>query len=174
MVKRLVVLGLGSNLGDRLCNLRAARMLLRHLSGETEVAASPVYETEPVDVPDQYRHLKFLNAVLVFESDLSAQAWLRIGREVENRLGRVRTGARNEPRVIDVDLLLYGRERIYNSDLKVPHPRLAERDFVLKPLADALPDMVLPGERRPVSEMVAAREPVAGLQLFAMRWEPEG
>jgi 2-amino-4-hydroxy-6-hydroxymethyldihydropteridine diphosphokinase len=135
-------LGLGSNLGDRSENLRRAVALLGARDGVAVVRTSSVYETAPVgpSQPD------FLNAVAEVDTTLSPRDLLEACLGVEEEMGRVRR-ERWGPRVIDVDLLLYGDERVDEPDLVVPHPRMHERAFVLVPLAELAPDVVLPDGR---------------------------
>jgi len=132
----LAYVGLGSNLGDR------EALLLRAADALDAVRISPVIETEPWGFADQP---KFLNAVAEVETDLSARGLLELLLDVEQRLGRTRTGPRYGPRTIDLDLLLYGDEVIDEPGLRVPHPRLAERRFVLEPLAALVPERKIPG-----------------------------
>jgi 2-amino-4-hydroxy-6-hydroxymethyldihydropteridine diphosphokinase len=136
-------LGLGSNLGDRVAHLRRAVELL----GERDVRvvrSSRVYETDPVGGPAQH---DYLNAVIEGETDLDADGLLGACRSVEDTMGRVRS-ERWGPRVIDVDVLTYGRKEIDTPDLQVPHPRMHERAFVLVPLLELDADPPLPGGRR--------------------------
>jgi 2-amino-4-hydroxy-6-hydroxymethyldihydropteridine diphosphokinase len=143
-------LGLGSNLGDRLANLRRAVALLNR-QGVRVVRSSRVYETEPVGPPQP----EYLNAVIEAETALAPHDLLRACMAVEQAMGRVRA-ERWGPRVIDVDVLTYDDERIDEPDLIVPHPRIHERAFVLAPLLELTADPMLPGGRR-----------VAGLRLGA-------
>lgn len=126
------ILALGSNLGDRPANLRAAFDLLEEL-GATPTRVSAVWDTPPFP-PDQPR---YLNAVVAVETDLDPEALLAVAKEIENLLGRRRTG-RWRPRPIDIDLLFCGEREVATETLTVPHPRIAERAFVLLPLAEAL------------------------------------
>jgi 2-amino-4-hydroxy-6-hydroxymethyldihydropteridine diphosphokinase len=132
----LAYVGLGSNLGDR------EALLMRAADAIDAVRISPVTETEPWGLEDQPR---FLNAVAELDTDLPARGLLDLLLDVERRLGRTRTGARYGPRTIDLDLLLYGDEVIDEPGLQVPHPRLAERRFVLEPLAALVPERKIPG-----------------------------
>jgi 2-amino-4-hydroxy-6-hydroxymethyldihydropteridine diphosphokinase len=138
-------LGLGSNEGDRLASLRAARAALEeHGIGVT--ASSSVYETAPqgevADQPD------FLNACLRIQTDLDPEALLDACKRVERELGRAPGGVRHGPRPIDVDLLLLG-DREYRSDrLRLPHAEVTSRRFVLEPLLELDPDLTLPGGTR--------------------------
>jgi len=135
-----VFVALGSNLGNRVDNLSGA---MKALEGFMTIAAwSPVYDTAPEYVTDQPR---FLNMVVRGETVLSAPDLLVRLKQVEADLGRV-AGQRFGPRPIDLDILFYGDAVIDLPDLTVPHPRLAERVFVLRPLAD-----IAPGKRHPVT-----------------------
>lgn len=128
---------IGSNLGDRLAHLQTAVDGLAATDGIVVVAVSSVYETDPVgpEQPD------YLNAVVALELSLSARELLAVAQRLEVDAERVR-GERWGPRTLDVDLLLVGDERIDERDLVVPHPRMADRGFVLVPLADVAPDVV--------------------------------
>ena len=128
--------GLGANLGDREETIRAAVAELPDV-----VAVSPLRETDPVGVTDQPQ---FLNGVAALETELAPRELLDVLLAVERRLGRERR-ERWGPRTIDLDLLLYGDEVIDEDGLKIPHPRLHERRFVLEPLADLAPQLVVPG-----------------------------
>ena len=140
-----VYLGLGSNLGDREENLREA--LLR-LGPEVEVqAVSSFYETDPVGYLDQPC---FVNAVCVGETDLALGELLATAKSVEAKMGRQPSFA-NGPRLIDIDILSYDDEVLATGELTIPHPRLAERAFVLVPLAE-----IAPGWRHPISGKTAA------------------
>ena len=152
----MALVALGSNLGDRLANLQAAHDLIASLPGTLSLEASPVYETEPVGVSDAHRSLTYLNAVLAVRTTLDVETWSLRLHAIEDALHRVRTGERNAPRPIDVDLITYGDVRMSRPDLTLPHPRAAERRFVLQPLADLRPDLVLPGESRTVSALLAS------------------
>ena len=137
-------LGLGSNLGDRLANLQAAVDALQMEPGLRVTASSRVWETTPVGGPPQP---DYLNAVIRVETDLSARDLLDIAHRIEARLGRVRK-ERWGARTLDVDILLFDEERIDEPDLVVPHPRMAERAFVLLPLLELEADPVLPDGTR--------------------------
>ncbi len=151
-----VFLALGSNLGDRKTNLYTAIDFLRRKI--TIQRLSSIYETEPAYVTDQP---PFLNLVLQGETDLKPMELLRLAKSIEHEMGRQKT-IRFGPRVVDVDILLYGDERIRAPLLIVPHPRMTERAFVLIPLAEIAPDLVIPGTDRPVSHL-AASLPAGGL-----------
>ncbi len=127
-------LGLGSNVGDRLANLRAARdALVDHLE---VLGASSVYETAPqgevLDQPD------FLNAVLAIETDLGPLELLEACKKVERKLGRAPVGVPRGPRSIDIDLLRLGEIKLQSERLTLPHPEIAARRFVLEPLLEVM------------------------------------
>ena len=143
-------IGLGANLGDRAAMLRAAVEQLSAEPGIEVVAVSPVHETEPVGYTAQP---PFLNAAAAVETELPARDVLDRLLGIERRLGRTRDGPRFGPRTIDLDLLLYGDERIDEPGLEVPHPRLHERLFALEPLLELDPQLELPG-RGPLYEIV--------------------
>lgn len=127
-------LGLGSNLGDRWANLRAA------VAGLPDViAVSGVYETDPVGGPPGQD--PYLNAVVELDTELSPRQLLELAWRLEDESGRVR-GERWGPRPLDVDVLMVGDLVVDEPELTVPHPRLRERSFVLVPLADVAPDLV--------------------------------
>ncbi len=129
-------IGLGANLGDRAGSLRDAVRRLAETPGLALGCVSSVYETAAVGVTDQP---DFLNAVAEVQTSLTALDLLGVLLDIENKMGRVRT-IRWGPRVIDLDLLLYGDAQIALPSLTVPHPRLAERAFVLVPLAEIAPE----------------------------------
>jgi 2-amino-4-hydroxy-6-hydroxymethyldihydropteridine diphosphokinase len=140
-----VYIALGGNLGDPRTNLEQAVERLAADPAIDVVAVSSLRETDPVGYTDQPR---FLNGALAAETTLRPRELLERLLAVERELGRTRTGPRQGPRTVDLDLLLYGDATIDEPGLTVPHPRLAERRFVLEPLAELEPDLVLPDGRR--------------------------
>jgi 2-amino-4-hydroxy-6-hydroxymethyldihydropteridine diphosphokinase len=144
---------LGSNLGDRLANLRNAREDIVALSGvRPPMRASAIYETEPVGCEDGAA--KFLNAAIKFEYAGEAQDLLRELAAIEKLLGRAATHAPNVSRTVDLDLLYFGDLEIATAELQLPHPRITGREFVLRPLADITPDLVLPRQTEPVGALL--------------------
>lgn len=133
-------IGLGSNMGDRKSNLDDALRLLDEADGVRVVKASSYLETEPVGYVEQGL---FLNAAAEVETELPPEGLLAVCHEIENRLGRIRT-VRWGPRTIDLDILLYGDMVIDSESLKVPHPLMHEREFVLGPLNEIAPDALHP------------------------------
>jgi 2-amino-4-hydroxy-6-hydroxymethyldihydropteridine diphosphokinase len=143
--------GLGSNLGDRRGTLEEALELLRDDGAIDVVAVSVFRDTDPVGLVDQPR---FLNAAAALDTDLPPRELLDRLLAVERALGRTREGPRFGPRTVDLDLLLYGDERLSEPGLDLPHPRLHERRFALEPLAELDPALVVPG-RGPVAGLLA-------------------
>ena len=160
---------LGSNLGDRLGNLRAARNAIFDLANvKPPLLSSPVYETEPVDC--EPRAGKFLNAVVEFEYKGDPASLIEQFIGIEEALGRERNHPKNVSRTIDIDLLYCGDRQINNEQLQLPHPRLHLREFVLRPLADIRPDLVVLGGEKTVSDLLAEFEQSGDLVRFAKNW----
>ena len=160
---------IGSNLGDRLANLRAARKAVVDLSANSaSVLVSPVYETEPVGCEPGAD--KFLNAVLEIEYDGDPTDLLQKLIRIEESLGRDRNHARNVSRKIDIDLLYAGELSVQNERLQVPHPRLHLRKFVLQPLADIRPNLIFPNQTKSVRELLAQIEDSTKVICFAEKW----
>jgi 2-amino-4-hydroxy-6-hydroxymethyldihydropteridine diphosphokinase len=151
---RRIYLSLGSNIGDREANLRKAVEQLA--SQDMRVLhTSRIYETEPVDYVDQ---AWFLNQVVEAETALfPMQLLTRVGR-VERELGRKRT-VRKGPRTIDIDILFYGAAVVETTRLEIPHPRIAERRFVLVPLAELAPELRHPVTHRTIRQMLESAPP---------------
>ncbi len=144
---------LGSNLGERLANLRNAREDIAALGGvRPPMRASAIYETEPVGC--EKGAARFLNAAIEFGYAGEAQELLRELAAIEKLLGRPAPHARNVSREIDLDLLYFGDLEIETAELQLPHPRVTEREFVLRPLADITPDLVLPKQTESVHALL--------------------
>jgi 2-amino-4-hydroxy-6-hydroxymethyldihydropteridine diphosphokinase len=139
-------LSLGSNIGDREANLRAALDRLQ------PTRVSPIYETEPVDYTNQSW---FLNLAAEIQTDLLPRQLLTLTQRIERELGRIRTIAKG-PRTLDIDILLFGGVTMHTKELEIPHPRMAERRFVLRPLTDIAADVRHPLTHRSVREMLDA------------------
>lgn len=143
-------IGLGSNLGNRLGNIRFALAAMGQMPGSKVLRMSGVYETEPYGNPDQP---KFLNAAVELETSLEPAVLLKSLQRVEHHMGRVRQ-VKWEPRVIDLDILYFGSQVIDTPELKVPHPELFLRGFVLVPLSDLIPDYEDPVKRQKVKALL--------------------
>jgi len=135
-------IGLGSNLGDPVAQVRGGMTALAQLPRTRLEACSSLYRTAPVGRQEQP---DFINAVCRVRTRLAPAALMRSLLEVECAQGRVREGERGGPRTLDLDLLLYGNVAVRSTELTVPHPRLHERAFVLYPLFELEPDLVIPG-----------------------------
>jgi 2-amino-4-hydroxy-6-hydroxymethyldihydropteridine diphosphokinase len=149
-------IGLGSNLGDREATIgKATELIDEEPNNSWLVSVSSLRETDPVGYEDQP---KFLNGVAAIGTTAGPRELLEYLLDLERRLGRDRARSpRYGPRTIDLDLLLYGDETVAETGLRIPHPRLHERRFVLEPLAELSPGLVVPG-RGPVSALLAGLE----------------
>ncbi|MEW6698008.1 MAG: 2-amino-4-hydroxy-6-hydroxymethyldihydropteridine diphosphokinase [Bacillota bacterium] len=158
----LAYIGLGSNLGDRASYIQGALEKLAAAPGIQLLRIAYLYETAPWGKTDQDW---FLNTVAEVASDLSPEELLQRLLEIENTLGRTRE-VKWGPRTIDLDLLLYGNEKVDLPHLQVPHPRLAERAFVLIPLGELCPEMILPeGPVKELAKEVAAGQAIRRVEL---------
>jgi len=152
--RRAVVayIGFGANLGDPVSQLRAARRHLQQEPGVRELAFSRIFRSAPLGPEGQP---DYVNAVMAIETGLAPEQLLETLQRVELAHGRVRTGDRWGPRTLDLDLLLYGDETINSPTLRVPHPGVTEREFVLIPLLEIAPELSLP-DGRPLYDLLLA------------------
>lgn len=158
-------IALGSNLGDRLAHLRAGKAAVAPLhTGSAAPRVSPVYETEPVDC--EPGTAPYLNAVMEIETDAEPLALLRALQQIERAEGRPAEHGRNASRTLDLDLLYAGETTLRSAELTLPHPRLSERRFVLQPLVDIRPELLLPGFREPVADLLAQRPAVPAVRPY--------
>ena len=163
-----VGIALGSNLGDRLANLRSARNAIADFALDNSMLVSSIYETEPVGCEPGAGN--FLNAVLEIDYDGDPTELLGKVIGIEESLGRKRNQAPNSSRKIDIDLLYADDLCVENERLKLPHPRMQTRKFVLQPLADIRPDLVLPNQTIPVSDLLAQIQDSTKITCFAGDW----
>ena len=154
----MVYVALGSNLGDSRGNVLRALGLLQSLSGRP-LRRSSLWETEPVDCPPGSPY--FINAVaaLVPRAGETPRSLLARLQALEKGMGRPPKKILNEPRVIDLDLIAFGSQTLAEPDLVLPHPRACRRRFVLQPLGEIAPDFVLPGQDKPVAELLRGLKP---------------
>lgn len=145
-----VDLALGSNIGDRLACLRAAVEQLQAIRSGDHWLGSFIYETSPIDCPPGTE--PFLNAVVEFDTELNLLAFHEATLAIEAALGRPDRRPHHAPRPIDLDILFFGNLTVANDRLTLPHPRIHEREFVLRPLADIRPDLVNPAQLAAISD----------------------
>ncbi len=142
-------IGVGSNLGDRQALIQEAADRLARVPGVTFRAKSSIHETDPVDAEGG----KYLNAVWEIDTELNARELMAALLTIESAMGRVRT-RKNAARPIDLDILFFGGQKIEEPGLSIPHPRLHERAFVLKPLAELDSELRHPGKKKTVADML--------------------
>lgn len=163
---------LGSNLGDRLATLREAARQIQALPGVRLLAAAPLYETEPVGVAPGTSQPLYLNTVLIVDAPDDPDALSNAIHAIEDALGRVRSDDRNAARTIDIDILYAGHTQRADGVLDLPHPRWSQRRFVVQPLADVRPDLIVPGTRLTVREVLAALPPGEAVKRLDIDWCP--
>lgn len=162
-------IALGSNLGDRAATLATARDFLFSLNeGPGTPLCGALYETEPVDCAP--KTAPFLNTVAEIDTSLAPDALLGRLREFEQSAGRAENREKNSPRKIDLDLLYVGDLHLDTPDLILPHPRMTARRFVLQPLSDIRPDLVLPGENETVAALLARLPASPAVRLVDRDW----
>lgn len=148
-----VYIGIGSNLGDQRKNCIEAINRIEKIPECDMVGVSNLYRTEPVGIKNQ---AWFINGVVLISTDLSCGALLKRLLAIEEDMGRIRKSGKWEPRVIDLDILLYGEDIINEEKLSVPHPYMHKRRFVLTPMLDLAPDLEHPLEGKSISELLRA------------------
>jgi 2-amino-4-hydroxy-6-hydroxymethyldihydropteridine diphosphokinase len=162
-------IALGSNVGDRLHHLREARREILALPNiGPECLSSSVYETAPVGCEPRTRN--FLNAVIQVGFEGRASDFLQWLRQIETEMGRAPEHKTNAPRIIDLDLLFFGEIESSTAELQLPHPRLHERRFVLQPLADICPALVLAGRKESVSALLAELADASAVRRATEQW----
>lgn len=160
---------LGSNLGERLANLRNARKDISALAGVVSpMLSSAIYETDPVSC--ETGAAKFFNAAIEFGYAGRPEDLLRALATIEKMLGRPADHARNVSRSIDLDLLYFGDAIITTAELQLPHPRIFAREFVLRPLADIRPDLVLPGQNQSIAQLLDALASTPAVVRLDLEW----
>lgn len=158
-----VFIGIGSNLGDRKANCREARQRLEQLPHTRVVKESSLYESEPHGDAKTW----FVNSVVEIETDFSAPELLKRLKAIEATMGRKRVrGKRWGSRIIDLDILFYDMETIEKRNLKVPHPEIPNRRFVLIPLSELAPQLIHPALHVSISSLLATTKDTKKVQLF--------
>ena len=164
-----MAIALGSNLGDRLGNLRAARQRTGELADvQPPILSSATYETEPIGCEPGAAN--FLNAVVEFDYEGDPMQLLEQLVRIEESLGRKRRHPKNVSRTIDIDLLYCGDRQIDNEGLRLPHPRMHLRRFVLQPLVDIRPDLILPKQTKSVADLLAELKETDDVVRFRDDW----
>jgi len=160
---------LGSNLGDRLGNLHATRKAIVDLARvQPPILSSAIFETDPVGCEPGAG--KFLNAVLELDYEGDPVELFKSVREIEKTLGRAPDHPRNVSRKIDIDLLYFGDISMDSDELRLPHPRMHLRKFVLQPLADIRPELILPGQSKTVRELLAKLSESTKVMRLTNNW----
>lgn len=157
-----VIFSLGANVGDRLATLESVCDYMSDVFGELYL--SQVYETEPVGCPAGSP--PYLNACVEACTHLQPEEVLALCQRIERELGRTRNGVYGEPRTCDIDIVVYGELQQDTPELTIPHPRAHEREFVLRPLCDIDPHLILPGQTQSVSALLAALPPGPAVNAF--------
>lgn len=166
-----VGLSFGANQGDRTANLTEAKNQLSAIEGVKIVTQSSLYETEPVGVKPQYQHMKFINSVLILSVSIPVEDLHKHCLRIEENIGRNRTqGDRYAPRPVDIDVLYAGGMVSDKPGLTLPHPQCRNRRFVLEPLAEVRPDLVLPTTGKTVSELVSELPDEEQVEKLSEKW----
>lgn len=164
-------LSLGSNEGNKLENMRMARTRISHIDSVKVVASSALYNTEPVDVPEEYSDKSFLNAVVIVDCTLEPDSLLQEVKSIELKMGRRHENSGgNLPRTIDIDIIYADNEVVAMDNIDIPHPRWYLRRFVVEPLADVRPEMILPGMKISVQEHLEKLSDKHNVKLFMKKW----
>jgi 2-amino-4-hydroxy-6-hydroxymethyldihydropteridine diphosphokinase len=163
-----VGISLGANLGDRLQNMQQAKRFLVEISKDGYHISSPLYESEPVGCPPNSP--KFLNAVVEIEYEGEPKKLLKLLQGFEDRMGRDRNLPKNAARTIDLDILYVGEKEILEDDLVVPHPRIANRRFVLLPLSTVCADRIIKGTGKTVKQLLRETSDKSDVTFLQQDW----
>ncbi|MBU0714663.1 MAG: 2-amino-4-hydroxy-6-hydroxymethyldihydropteridine diphosphokinase [Verrucomicrobia bacterium] len=165
-----VGLSLGSNMGDRLAHLQNAKAIILDSPGIVSADQSPAYETEPVDVPPEFQALNFLNAILIVKTLIPLSQLMQTFQFMEQKIGRVPNTVINAPRPMDIDIIYADALQIQEQHIVIPHPHWTLRRFVVQPLYDVRPDLVIPGQTGTVADVLAGLSDTHKVVLFAKKW----
>jgi 2-amino-4-hydroxy-6-hydroxymethyldihydropteridine diphosphokinase len=157
-------------MGDRLAHLKNAKAIILGSPGIVAADQSPVYETEPVDVPAEFQTLSFLNAILIVKTLIPISQLMRTFQFMEQKIGRVPNTIVNAPRPIDIDIIYADGLQIREEHIAVPHPYWALRRFVVQPLCDVRPDLIVPGQTGTVANVLERLNDPHKAVLFAKKW----
>jgi len=161
-----IYLGLGSNVGERYQHLQNCCRLLSDFTDISIIKQSSIVESPPLYNENQP---SFLNQVIQIETDIKLDKLHKITRDIEKGLGKDVYNGHNKPRTLDIDILTYGNKKIKTNMLTIPHPRIAERRFVLEPLSEIAENFVLPGQVLTVASLLEITEDIS----VVSRWQPE-
>ena len=165
-----VCLSLGSNLGDRLASLQSCRDQLDRHPHISVTSQSAVYETDPVDVPEEFAHLSFLNTIVLIDTTLPLIELFKHMKVLENDMSDGQPHDGNAPRPLDIDLIYAEGVSHESSTLTLPHPRAHARRFVLEPLAELRSDMPFPGMTATVHDLLSSLPAKPGLSKLTEAW----
>lgn len=169
-MKSEAAISFGSNVGDRHANLCKALKRLQQIEGVKLLCKSPIYETEPVDVPAEFQGIPFFNAVAIFSVETDVEEWSAAVHAIEDKMLRVRGEQRNTPRTIDLDLLYFGNLAVNKPHLRIPHPQIASRRFVCEPLSLLRPQLVLPNTDKTILQTLGLIPPIPSVHLLDLQW----
>ena len=147
----IVFLGLGSNMANKLSNLEEAISFIDKIQNINVLLKSKIYETSPMENLNQDN---FLNQVIQIDTDIKPLELLKIIKNIENTMGRIKNKERYMPRIIDIDILAYQDLILNNEILSIPHPKIKFRKFILKPWSDIAPDYILPNSKYTIKELL--------------------
>ena len=163
-------ISLGSNKGNRVEFLQAAKKMICKKFKAISISQSSIYETSPVDVKDKFLNKYYLNSFIIINTDVCVKNIWNYVNEIEQKLGRNRTNEINIPRNIDIDIIYVDKTTINTSTLTVPHPRWFKRMFVLKPLAELNPTLILPHQNQSVKKLYLNLKSNEEVKLYQARW----
>jgi len=167
--KKTAILSLGSNLGNRAAWLSQAAASIELLPDTHITSRSSIYETEPVDVPDEFKDKSFLNAVLLIETNLTPDELSDSVHRIEEQLQRKRLTP-NQPRTIDIDVITFDGFISRDPSLTLPHPQSHLRRFVLQPLTEIAPDFILPEQMVPVHALLRQLPENPAVKISSEQW----
>ena len=165
-----VGLSLGSNMGDRLAHLKNAKTMILGHPGIMPATQSPVYETEPVDVPSEFQAVHFLNAILIVKTLIHLPQLMRTFQFLEQEIGRVPNTVVNAPRPMDIDIIYADGLQVQEQYIVIPHPLWQERRFVVQPLCDVRPELKIPGQTGTVVDVLAGLSDAHKVTVFDKKW----
>ena len=165
-----VGLSLGSNMWNRLAHLQNAKAIILDCPGIVSADQSPVYETEPVDVPPEFQALNFLNAILIVKTLIPLSQLMRTFQFMEQKIGREPDTVINAHRHMDIDIIYADGLQVQEQHIVIPNPHWQERRFVVQPLCDVRPDLLITGQTGTVADVLAGLGDPHKVTVFAKKW----